>query len=310
MKITTTIAAAVLAALFLAACGAAPADEIPDVSDPEGDPDPSLTWTVEDCEGDAPILCVMDGDRVVGTVEYLQFPAEGETDLRARAADYYDTFEEDRGHAYGDDHTFTAFEPRDVTVGGQPGLRYGFTVTASDGLVAERHVIYATVRGDSIHVVGASGYDMGTEFFDFVPTELQLFEPRLDALVAERPLPADEDFGESPALLGDGEHLGYLRLVDLDMGVLMLDLVKWVNEETEDLPEFWIDDPDDTAYLARLSPQVAVTVVDCSTACEQVGTTIGELAGGAVTPFNGEHALFDVVVAGGLVTSVDERYLP
>lgn len=306
MKTTTIIAGAALTALLLAACGTAPADEVPDV----GDPDPSLTWTVDDCEGDAPILCVTDGDRTVGTVEYVQYPSEGDTDLRARVADFHATFEADRGAAYGPDHTFGTTGPAEVSVAGLPGLRYGFTITAPDGTEAERHVNYMTLRGDTIHVASASGYAVeDNEYLDFMPQELQLFEPRLDAIVAERPLPPDEEPGDRVAMLGDGEHLGYVRQIDLDMAVIMLDTVEWVDAPGE-TPEWRIDDPDDTAYLGRLSPSVSVTVIDCRAGCEPLATTIGELAGGAVKPFNGEHALFDLVVADGLVQSIDERYVP
>lgn len=91
--------------------------------------------------------------------------------------------------------------------------------------------------------------------------------------------------------------------------MILLDLVAWVDTPDE-TPEWRIDDPDDTEHLAQLSPDVTVTIIDCTAHCEPLGTTIGELAGGAVKPFNGERALFDVVIADGLVVSIDERYVP
>jgi hypothetical protein len=115
--------------------------------------------------------------------------------------------------------------------------------------------------------------------------------------------------GGDEAVLTDGDHLGLLRLVDLDQGVILVDLVTWVDDDNE--PNgFRIDDPDDEVWEGRLAADVAASVIDCTQACEPMAVDLAAIANGDVRPFNGEYALFDVAVRDGQVTSVEERYTP
>jgi hypothetical protein len=119
----------------------------------------------------------------------------------------------------------------------------------------------------------------------------------------------DEADGGDQSVLADGDHLGYLRLIDLDQGVILLDPVVWVNDEAE--PNgFRIRDAADEVRQGRLGADVTASVIDCSQACEPRDVDLGAIAGGAARPFNGEFALFDVAVRDGEVTSVEERYTP
>lgn len=162
-------------------------------------------WRVADCDGDAPLLCVERGEEVVGTLELNHFPlsdelaaAEGEAELRAALRDFaasrHGDIAEDRRNGCGDDYLVEADPVAEVSMAGQPGVRYGFRGT--DGGVTTEHVVsYATVAADQLWIVVADGAAadgcMGDdELTLFDPEVLRDLLPLLDRVVAGTPLPA------------------------------------------------------------------------------------------------------------------------
>ncbi len=158
------------------------------------------------CENPA-LLCIEAGGKFVGTVEYLSYPlaeaqlqAEDSTrasqvenpdpetptveTLKGWVSNHYKTIQTDRGQA---DPTLI-FLPRaseEVSVGGLPGLRYGFTIRHSDDILAERTVGYVATDGTTLYVfvTGLTNGDPAGSFLS--DAALQQFEPHLDKIMAE-----------------------------------------------------------------------------------------------------------------------------
>lgn len=161
-------------------------------------------WTVRGCEGDAPLLCVFDGDRLAGDVELGQFSAGSDlldtvdlpTALRAHADDFLQAMEDDRAIGCAD-FSFEAMAVTDTDVGGEPAVRTGFVLRDDQGRQVERVVVHVTVRGETMWTVNASAYVQDGGCLpaeqDFEPATLEEFEPYLDAIVRGTPIPEDGD---------------------------------------------------------------------------------------------------------------------
>ena len=111
------------------------------------------------CEGDAnQIACIARDGTVIGSAEYLALAVDSFESLdgvddpvesiEVIAGDYLATFRADRESACPD-LEFRELAPTPVTVGGQPGLRYGFD-ELDGGRVVERNLIYGVRRDDTI----------------------------------------------------------------------------------------------------------------------------------------------------------------
>jgi hypothetical protein len=125
----------------------------------------------------------------------------------------------------------------------------------------------------------------------------------------DEPPPVDTPAGGDQPWLTDGEHLGHVRHVDIDAGIIRVDLVDWVNDEAE--PNgFRIDNPDPTLWDGRLAADVTASIVDCSAACEPRTVDLAAIASGDERPFNGAYALYDITVRDQQVRIVAERYTP
>lgn len=149
-------------------------------------------WTIESCQGDAPILCVRDGDRPVGTVEVSTYPADG-TALTDRVADLYRMVEQDRASTCGADHVLDTDEPVAATVGGAEGLRYGFALRGPDGAVTEASHAYMVELAGALYVVNAAAQATGScpggLEGAFTPADLDAFAAYLPGIAAGLPLP-------------------------------------------------------------------------------------------------------------------------
>jgi hypothetical protein len=164
-------------------------------------------WTVRSMEGDAPILAVERAGQVVGAVEASAYPLssiDAGGDLDAIARDLYETSRADRRQGCG--YEITAAPVEDATVGGQPGVTYGFSGPA-DSSPTERIISYATVAGDHVIIIVASAHNtdgcIGTEDVVFDTATLAEFEPLLKRIVADTPLPL-EILSPSPSGTDDG----------------------------------------------------------------------------------------------------------
>lgn len=158
-------------------------------------------WVVQGCEGDAPLLCVTDGDRQVGFLELGRYPLpdDHEGDDRAYLAAAMDSYVEgmraDRAQGCPD-LTFEPIPAIDRLVGGEPGLRGGYRLVNGEGREVERHVQYWTVvGGDHVSVtVPAYAADGCLEAMgEFSPEDLGLVALHLDRLVGDTPLPPAAD---------------------------------------------------------------------------------------------------------------------
>lgn len=155
-------------------------------------------WTVERCEGDAPLLCVLDGDRQVGFLERGGFalPADHGGDaltyLRRQMDDYVADMRDDRANGCPD-LTFEPIPAIDVTVAGHPGIRGGFRLVDDSGREVERHLQYWTVIDDQHVTVTVPAYAEDgclERMGEFTPEDLGLVALHLDHLVADTPIPA------------------------------------------------------------------------------------------------------------------------
>ncbi|HSK23837.1 MAG TPA: hypothetical protein VK906_11700 [Egicoccus sp.] len=155
-------------------------------------------WAVEGCEGDAPLLCVVDDGRQVGFLELGGYPLPAGHDgddaayLAAAMADFVDGMRADRATGCPD-LGFEAVPPIAITVGGEPGLRGGFRLVDDTGREVERHLLYWTVVDDQHVTVTVPAYAEDgclAAVGEFTPEDLGLVALYLDDLVAHTPLPA------------------------------------------------------------------------------------------------------------------------
>ena len=110
-------------------------------------------WTARRCEGSAPLLCVRDGDRLLGDERAVGCPA----------------------------FTFDPMAVTDGVVDGGPAVRTGFVLRDAQHRQVEHVVVHVTVRERTMWTVTASAYveDGGClpAEQDFDPETLGAFEP-------------------------------------------------------------------------------------------------------------------------------------
>ena len=166
-------------------------------------------WTVAPCESGPPLFCARhDGETgTQSVIELLSVPTasypavkraldSGSTPveaLTAQAAEYHATFEADRPAGCGADYDVDPIGPVDATVAGQPGVLYGFE-GRENARPVERNLHFATIRGDTLHIVATTAVDDGTCMDDgtlaeFTVTELTELQARLVQMVAASTLP-------------------------------------------------------------------------------------------------------------------------
>lgn len=162
-------------------------------------------WTVQHCEGDAPFVCVRDGEGTLrGTVEYLAYPAsEAMTEavangtvaaaLEAMVEEQHAAIAADRAEGCGPTYDYRAEPVRLTTLRtGAPAAVYGFSGVV-DGDEIERQRSYFTVHDGQVWILSAPASDpegcMATDLDEFTPTDLTRFEPYLERIVAGSQLP-------------------------------------------------------------------------------------------------------------------------
>ncbi len=174
--------------------------------------------TVQACDWDAPVLCVLSGTETIGQVELFMSHLEtlpdfqqmlkkerltpGSIDyrnseqapkivaaLRAFVEDNHRIFEEDRRLTYGEGKaTYTRLEVQEISVGDVPGLRYGFTVSDNAGKLLERWISLGAFDGNIMYILSLH-YDPRSHFSFRSDEEVQRFEPYLLKMVADLDLP-------------------------------------------------------------------------------------------------------------------------
>lgn len=161
------------------------------------------TWSLRECEGDAPDICVERDGEIVGNLELSEYPLdEAEKEqapadvARTRAQGFLDFFSGDRAEGCPD-FQFVA-DPVDLTmVGGQPGARTGFRLLDATGRTVERVTTHYAVHDGALFLVNTDAYaldggclDQSEVDLQFTPDVLQGFEPYVDRLVSATTLPA------------------------------------------------------------------------------------------------------------------------
>ena len=166
-------------------------------------------WTIKPCESGPPLFCAHhEGEAgAQAVIELLSVPASsypavkraldaGESAaeaLGAQAAEYQATFQADRPSGCGADYGVDPFGPGEATVAGHPGVMYGFD-GHQGGRHVERNVHFATIRGDTLHMIVATAIDDGTCMDDgtlaeFTTAELTELQPRIAQMIANSTLP-------------------------------------------------------------------------------------------------------------------------
>lgn len=122
-------------------------------------------WTVRDCEGDRPHVCVYDGTAFLGDIELVAgYPLDPDGDkgtpravALAWARRMIDDFRADRARGCAA-FTFAPLEVSEATVGGRPGARGGFTLADSGGRVVEHVINHYVVVDGRMTIVNADAY--------------------------------------------------------------------------------------------------------------------------------------------------------
>jgi hypothetical protein len=302
-------------------------------------------WTVAHCEGEAPLVCVSrDGD-LVGVLElfiadpltYTAFDpaADDETNLRAIGAHFVDAFQTDRASGCGADYVVEALEPRTIEMGGNPALAYGFRGTLGDGTASEYNLQYATLsHGRLIFLVGAAYDDGGCpgkdDMVSFDSATLEAFQPHLEAMLEASSLPG----GDLETGLALPEGFNFVWILSMDDDGLVVDparvlsgeeaqlqaVADGVIAEGEDLPnDYYIHNPTEDAIPVRMADDVKWTVIapgeDGTLAAQETDreAIAAILAGGDTGEIYGlvpEFMPFDLLVIGGEVVELNQRYFP
>lgn len=288
-------------------------------------------WVVIPCDGDAPMICVADGDQHLGFVELGSYSFDDASPdhiaaLQLHADDFLATMRSDRA-AGCPDLTFEAFGPEEAVVDNRPGLRAGFQLTDADGTEVERHVLYWVVRDNVQWSITASGYATDgcmEPIGEFAPADLAVFEPALGNIVAQSPLPdpIHEDAGVQPVT--DGSFEARIVRIDAPVRVVEFALVEMLSWQealdaarangaigpSDDLPnDFYIRELGGESVSVRLDGTL-VSVVDCHEGCRDRVVSVDAFLTGEVRALNGDAALFALELVDGRATELREIYLP
>lgn len=312
--------------------------------------DPAMTftlsdgWSVAHCEGEAPFLCVSKDGEVVGVIErFIADPytyevydpaAADETNLRAIAAEFIQTFQTDRASGCGSEYVLEPIEPAVISLGGNPGLVYGFTGTLADGTPSEHNLQFATLSHGRLIFLVAAGYDEGgclgkDDTISFDSATLDAFRPHLAALLEASPLPGGDP--ETGLALPDGHLFAWILSVEDGLIVdparvlsgeeaRLQATADGVIPEGEDLPnDIYLHNLTEEQLKVRVADDVVWRVIApgtdgaLATRDTDQATIAAILAGGdpgdiyGLTP---KFMPFDLLVINGEVVEITERYLP
>ena len=164
-------------------------------------------WSVRDCEGDAPLVCVDRDGAPAGVLEIGRFPLDSLSEVVAarqqdgdraaldtQAKVFLRDLSADRKEGCGIGYGIAPAPVAHLRAADGPVVRYGFTGTGDDGSPSERIVQYAGIRGTTLVILTANAYDVGgclpPEGTAFTSGLLAEFEPQLEAAVKTSPFPA------------------------------------------------------------------------------------------------------------------------
>lgn len=137
-------------------------------------------WTLEPCLGDAPVLCVQDGEAAIGAVRLAEYPAEPDADLASDVQDLYDSLSAERAETCGPDYVLLPEPAQRLEVDDSPSVRFAYTATRG-GAATERFVGVIVNTPDARYSVVIEGYTedacVAVDETVFTPTDLDRFEP-------------------------------------------------------------------------------------------------------------------------------------
>lgn len=301
-------------------------------------------WSLTHCEGEAPLWCVSRDGEVVGVLEYFiadplsydvyDLDADAETNLRAIAQNFIDAFVQDRAAGCGADYRFEPIEPKAFDFGANPGLAYGFRGVTADGAASEYNLQYSTLSHGRLIFMVAAAYDEGgcpgkDDLVSFDSSTLAEFQPHLEALLTSSPLPGGDP--ETGLALPDGFNFAWILEVEdglvVDPAYVLSGdearaqaIADGVIAEGEDLPnDLYIWNPTEDRIRVQMADEVKWTVIasgaDQALAAressrEEVAAILGGGDSGDVYGLTPDFAPFDLLVIGGRVIEVNQRYLP
>jgi hypothetical protein len=163
-------------------------------------------WSVRDCEGDRPHVCIYDGAELLGDIELLAgYPLSTDDDASDPAAlaaawarRMIDDFRTDRGNGCAA-FTFSPLEVAELTVGGEQGARGSFTLTDERGNVVEHVINHYVVIDGRMTIINTDAYALdggclppADDSPSFTPEHLaELDGGILDRIVAGSPAVVD-----------------------------------------------------------------------------------------------------------------------
>ena len=164
-------------------------------------------WVIAPCESGPPLFCArLNGeteatislgsapaasyDTIRGALEAGKAPLDA---LRAEAAEFVSIFQKDRPVGCGAGYQVEGFGPDAATVGGKPGIVYGFD-GHQEGRHVERALQFMALDGADVHLISVNAIDDGTcmddrELAEFTVAELAALEPTLAKVFAASTLP-------------------------------------------------------------------------------------------------------------------------
>lgn len=126
-------------------------------------------WTLKDCDGDGPVVCIRGvNDELLGAVELLNFALEDDVAHATNEDELYAAFEDrlavriaelqaDRSAACPG-YTVAAEDLTRAEVDGEPALIYTTVGTDADGTESERHRAAILLKGNQTWLITANSY--------------------------------------------------------------------------------------------------------------------------------------------------------
>lgn len=284
-------------------------------------------WTLTDCEGDAPLLCVDDREGFAGAIEYLTYPqgdppAAGDEIawLSDALGQFMADLQADRTAGCGPDYVVSHTDPATTTLEGRPAIAYTFTGIDGEGAVHELGFAVSSIDGHVRQLIAGNAYDaegcLAGDTDTWTVEQMESFSAHLLTLATGSQLP--------PTTLPAGMVAGRVTAkgaaeVSLDT-VLVLSGAAAVRAAIADgeLPEGEDTLPNDVYVRDRhadelvlpLATDATVGVFDCSAGCELVEVSMADWLSGAVTAYGGPDVPYEVTVHDGVVVRIAEQYLP
>lgn len=152
-------------------------------------------WTLADCEGDEPLLCLTHDDGRTARLEHRRFQGEiAQVEITAHAARFVEEFTKDRTAGCGSGYQVVPEEHEHLFLADGPALRYGFSGGAGGtaSVITERTLQWGALRDGTLVLVTLSGYNPGSCLSpegEGLLDDLEELVPSIDALLTAAGMP-------------------------------------------------------------------------------------------------------------------------